>query len=175
MSDTAFENKVSTIFTRLEQRLGGRLAAEKAKTENLQSQDTRRVAFILTEAIEAEVKPAVKEALTSYDEAINRPLAPNVRWEHALLQRIGQSVDTGVKLALNLDRANHPWKPLLTAEAPKLRARVLASAEAHFADLGRVGKRRRRRDGGIPDWAVWLALFLGGVGAGLLLSRLLHG
>jgi hypothetical protein len=98
-----------------------------------------------------------------------------VRWEHALLQRIGQAVDTGVKLALNLDRANHPWKPLLSAEAPKLKARVLAAAEAHFAELGQVGKRRRRREGGIPDWVVWLALFLGGMGAGLLLARLLHG
>jgi len=175
MSDTAFESRVSTIFARSEQRLGGRLAAEKARTVNLQSQDTRRVAFILTEAIEAELKPAVLEALSSYDEAINRPLAPNVRWEQALLQRIGQAADAAVKLALNLDRANHPWKPLLTAEAPKLRARLLAAAEAHFAELGHVSKRRRRGEGGVPDWAVWLALFLGGVGAGLLLARLLHG
>jgi hypothetical protein len=175
MSDTAFESKVSTIFARLEQRLGGRLAVEKARTENLQSQDTRRVAFILTEAIEAEVKPAVKEALSSYDEAINRPLSPNARWEHALLQHIGQAVDHGVKLALSLDRAEHPWKPLLSAEAPKLRARLLAAAEAHFAELGHVRKRRRRSKGDIPDWAVWLALFLGGIGAGLLLARLLHG
>jgi hypothetical protein len=175
MSDTAFETRISAIFARLEQRLGGRLSVEKAKAENLQSQDTRRVAFILTEAIEAEVKPAVKEALGSYDEAINRPLVPNERWEHVLLQRTGQAVDHGVKLALNLDRANHPWKPLLAAEAPKLRARVLAAAEAHFAELGQVRKRRRRKAGGIPDWAVGLALFLGGTGAGLLLARLLHG
>jgi hypothetical protein len=175
MSDAAFENNVSTIFARLERRLGGRLSVEKAKAENLQSQDTRRVAFILTEAIEAEIKPAVKEALASYDQAINRPLAPNARWEHALLQRIGQSVDAGVKLALSLDRAEHPWKPLLAAEAPKLRARVLAAAEAHFAELGQVRNRRRRKAAGIPDWVVGLALFLGGVGAGLLLARLLHG
>jgi hypothetical protein len=176
MSDAAFERDVSAIFARLEQRLGGRLSLEKAKAENLQSQDTRRVAFILSEAIEAEIKPALKEALASYDEAINRPLAPNVRWEHALLQRIGRAVDGGVKQALSLDRADHPWKPLLAAEAPKLRARLMAAAEAHFAELGgHGGKRRRRVDRGIPDWVVGLALFLGGVGAGLLLARLLHG
>jgi hypothetical protein len=175
MSDTAFESRISAVFARLEQRLGGRLSVEKAKAENLQSQDTRRVAFILTEAIEAEIKPVLKEALVSYDEAINRPLVPNERWEHALLQRAGLAVDQGVKLALNLDRADHPWKPLLAAEAPKLRARVLAVAEAHFAELGQVRKRRRRKPGEIPDWAVGLALFLGGTGAGLLLGRLLHG
>jgi hypothetical protein len=175
MSDAGFEGKVSAVFARLEQRLGGRLSMEKTKAENLQSQDTRRVAFILTEAIEAEMKPAVKEALASYDDAINRPLVPNARWEHSLLQRIGQAVDNGVKQALNLDKVGHPWKPLLAAEAPKLRARVLAMAEAHFAELGKGGKRRRGREGGVPDWAVWLVLFLGGVGVGFLLARLLHG
>jgi hypothetical protein len=175
MTEAAFENNVGAIFARLEHRLGGRLSVEKAKADNLQAQDTRRVAFILTSAIEEELKPAVTEALASYDQAINRPLVPNARWEHALLQRIGQAVDGGVKQALNLDRADHPWKPLLAAEAPKLRARVLAGAEAHFAQLGQVRKRRRRSDGGIPDWVVGVALFLGGLGAGLLLARLLHG
>ena len=175
MSDTAFENRVSAIFARMEQRLGGRLTNAKAKAENLQAQDMRRVAFILTEAIEAEVKPAVHEALVSYDEAINRPLLPNERWEHALLKRIGESVDNSVKLALNLDRHDHPWKPLLSAEAPKLRARLLADAEAHFTALGEVRKRRRGKGAGIPDWVLWLALFGGGLGAGLLLARLLGG
>lgn len=175
MSDAAFENSVGAIFTRLERRLSSRLSVEKAKADNLQSQDTRRVAFILTSAIEAEIKPAVTEALASYDAAINRPLTPNARWEHALMQRVGEAVDSGVKQALSLDRAEHPWKPLLSAEAPKLKARVLAAAEAHFAELGQVRKRRRRKDAGIPDWVVGLALFLGGLGAGLLIARLLHG
>ena len=53
MSDAAFETTLAGIFSRMEQRLGGRLAAERAKTENLQSQDTRRVAFTFSEAIEA--------------------------------------------------------------------------------------------------------------------------
>lgn len=175
MSDLAFENRVSGIFDRMEQRLGGRLATEKAKADNLQAQDTRRVAFILTEAIEAELKPAVKDALSSYDEAINRPLLPNERWEHSLLRRIEQAVDNAIKLALALDRADHPWKPLLSAEAPKLRARALADAEAHFAALGKGKRRRRRGDGPIPDWVLWLAFFVGGLGSGLLLARLLGG
>jgi len=175
MSEAAWEARLSGIFGRLEKRLGGRLSVERAKTEALQTQDTRRVAFIFTEAIEAEIKPAVKEALASYDEAINRPLSPNERWEHALLKRIGQAVDGAVKLALSLDRAEHPWKPLLRAEAPKMRDRLMAAAEAHFAELGQGGKRRRRRGVEIPSWLVGAALFLGGLAAGFFLARLLHG
>ncbi|MFC3068400.1 hypothetical protein [Phenylobacterium soli] len=175
MSDAAFENRVSGIFSRLDQRLGGRLASEKAKAETLQAQDMRRVAFILTEAIEAEVKPAVKDALLSYDEAINRPLTPNERWEHALLKKIEQAVDRAIQQALALDKLDHPWKPLLSAEAPKLRARLLADAEAHFTALGKVGKRRRRSDLGLPEWLLWVAFFVGGLGSGLMLARLLGG
>lgn len=173
MTSDTFENRVSGIFERMEQRLGGRLATARAKTENLQAQDMRRVAFILTEAIEAEVRPAMKDALLSYDEAINRPLMPNERWEQALIKRIEQAVDSGVKLALALDKADHPWKPLLTAEAPKLRARLLAEAEAHLAALGKVGRRRRRGDSAVPEWVLWIAFFVGGLGSGLLLARLI--
>jgi hypothetical protein len=172
MIDTAFESKVSEIFARMEQRLGGRLAVEKAKTENLQSQDTRRMAFILTEAIEGELEPAVKQALASYDEAINRPMLPNERWEQQLLQKIGQAVDAATKLALALDKDAHPWKPLLSAEAPKIRARLTAEAEAHFAALGKVRGRRRGAAGGVPDWAVWIALFAAGLVAGFLLAHM---
>ena len=175
MSELAFENKIAGIFERMEQRLGGRLAIEKAKADNLQAQDTRRVAFILTEAIEAELNPAVKDAISTYDEAINRPLLPNERWEHSLLRRIEQAVDNAIKLALALDRADHPWKPLLRAEAPKLRDRALADAEAHFAALGKGKGRRRRREGGVPEWVLWIAFFVGGLGSGLLLARLLGG
>ncbi|HEV2530483.1 hypothetical protein [Phenylobacterium sp.] len=174
MSDTAFESKVSGIFARMEQRLASRLAVEKARTDNLQSQDTRRVAFILTEAIEAELAPAVKQALASYDEAINRPMLPNERWEHQLVQKIGQAVDASIKLALTVDREAHPWKPLLTAEGPKIRARLAETAEQHFAALGKVRGRRRGAASGVPDWMVWVALFAAGLVAGLLLARLLR-
>jgi hypothetical protein len=175
MVDAAFESRVSGILSRMEQRLGSRLAVEKAKAENLQSQDTRRIAFILTEAIEAELAPAVKEALASYDEAINRPMQPNARWEQALVQKIGQAVDAAVKLAMALDRENHPWKPLLAAEEPKLRERLTAPAEKHFAALGKVRGRRRGSEGVVPDWAVWIAIFAAGLVAGFMLARLAHG
>jgi hypothetical protein len=175
MSDAAFESKVSGIFARTEQRLGSRLAVEKAKTDNLQSQDTRRVAFIFTEAIEAELEPAVKQALASYDEAINRPMLPNERWEHQLVQKIGQAVDAAIKLALTVDREAHPWKPLLSAEAPKIQARLTETAEKHFAALGKVRGRRRGSAAGVPDWAVWVALFAAGLVVGFLLARMTHG
>lgn len=175
MSDAAFESKVASIFSRMEQRLSGRLGVEKAKADNLQSQDTRRVAFILAEAIEAELTPAVKAALASYDDAINRPMLPNERWEHQLIQKIGQAVDSAIRLALAVDKADHPWKPLLTAETPKLRARMTEMAEKHFTALGKVRGRRRGAAGGIPAWAVGASLFLVGLVVGLMLSRLMGG
>jgi hypothetical protein len=172
MSDGAFEARVGSIFAAMERRLGGRLAVEKAKTDNLQSQDTRRVAFIFTEAIEAELAPAVKQALASYDEAINLPMLPNERWEQQLVQKIGQAVDAAIKLALTVDREDHPWKPLLSAEAPKLRRRLTETAEKHFAALGKVRGRRRGSSGGVPDWAVWVALFAAGLVVGFVLAHL---
>jgi hypothetical protein len=172
MSDGAFESNLAAIFAAMERRLGSRLAVEKTKTDNLQSQDTRRVAFIFTEAIEAELAPAVKQALASYNEAINRPMLPNERWEQQLVQKIGQAVDAAIKLALAVDRDAHPWKPLLSAEAPKIRARLTDTAEKHFAALGKVRGRRRGSGGGVPDWAVWLALFAAGLVSGFLLAHL---
>lgn len=173
MTGNVFEADLSEIFARSERRLGSRLALERTKAENLQSQDTRRVAFILTEAIEAELQPAVKEALASYDAAINRPILPNARWETLLRQRVGQSVDAAVKLALNLDKASHPWKPLLSAEAPKLRARLTESAEAHFRALSSKRNRRGKASGGASEWALRAALLAIGVGVGFVISRLL--
>jgi len=175
MSDGAFETKVGAIFAAMERRLGGRLAVEKAKAENLQSQDTRRIAFILTEAIEAELQPAVKQALASYDDAINRPMLPNERWEQQLLHKISQAVEASIKLALSLDKESHPWKPLLAAEGPKIRARLTESAEQHFTALTKVRGRRRGASGTVPDWAVWVAIFAAGLVAGYFLGRLGHG
>ena len=174
MSDAAFENKVSGIFKRMEQRLGGRLSEEKAKAENLQSQDTRRVAFILTEAMEAELKPAVKEALASYDDAISRPMTPNQRWEHILTQQISQAVDSSIKLALSLDSANHPWKPLLSDEDPKLRGRLTTTAEDHFTRLGKMGARRRGGTDAGADWTMRIVMLAVGALVGFLIARLIH-
>lgn len=175
MSAAAFENSLSGVFGGAEQRLGRRLSAEKTRAENLQAQDMRRVAFILTEAIEAELKAAVVEALSAYDVAINRPLQPNERWEEALRRRIGQAVDGAVKLALALDVADHPWKPLLSAEAPKLKSRLLAPADAHFSELGKARRKRRGASDGVPDAVVWIALFAAGLVTGGLAMRLIMG
>lgn len=173
MSDAAFDSTISGIFARMEKRLGGRLAAERAKTENLQSQDTRRVAFILSEAIEAELEPAVKEALAAYNDAINRPMLPNERWEQILLHKIEHAVEGAVKLALAVDGQSHPWKPLLSAEMPKLRSRFTDTAEQHFAGLGKVSGRRGPGARAIPDWVLWLAIFAVGAGFGLVVARLI--
>src|SRR5262245_3867339 len=120
MVESAFEASLAAVFARGEHALAERLTQEKAKADNLQAEDTSRLAFILTEAIEHELQPVVRQALAGYDAAINRPITPNDRWEEALRRRIGQAVDAGVSRALALDHAEHPWKPLLSAEAPKL-------------------------------------------------------
>jgi len=171
----AFEAGLGGIFQRGEQRLASRLDAERTRTENLQAQDTRRVAFLLTEAIEDELKPAVAEALDSYDAAINRPITPNAAWEDLLRQRIGEAVDAAVQLALATDRANHPWKPLLSEETPRLRARLLALADRRFEELGRTRRARARRSEGLGDLAVWALLFAAGVVVGAIGMRLLGG
>src|SRR5438128_671526 len=98
----------------------------RTRAEALQSQDTNRLAFTLAEAIEGEVRPAVDEALATYDTAINRPIAPDDRWEEALRKRIELAVDAAVGHALKLDAAKHTWQPLLKAEAPQLRERLVA-------------------------------------------------
>jgi hypothetical protein len=175
MTGGAFETTLAGVFARGEQRLGARLAVEKAKADNLQAQDTRRVAFLLTEAIEDELRPAVEEALASYDAAINRPITPNAQWEGLIRRQIGQAVDSAVKLALAIERADHPWKPLLSEEAPKLRARLQALADEHLAELGKVRRRRSGRGEGLPDGLVWALLFAAGVVVGALIMRLLQG
>jgi len=174
MSDAAFESKVSSIFKRMEQRLGSRLAVEKTKAENLQSTDTRRTAFILTEAIEAELKPAVKEALSTYDEAISRPMTPNERWEHIVSQQIGRAVDESIKQALTLDAASHPWKPLLSDEGPKLRTRLVSTANEHFERLGKLGARARRKGDPGVEWTMRIVMFAVGILVGYLLARVMH-
>jgi hypothetical protein len=174
MSDAAFESRVSGIFKRMDKRLGSRLAVEKAKAENLQSQDSRRTAFILTEAIEAELKPAVKEALSTYDEAISRPMTPNERWEHIVTTQIGKAVDEAIKQALALDNVSHPWKPLLSDETPKLRTRLVAAADDHFTRLGKLGARRRGAPSGGAEWTMRIVMLVVGLILGYVAAGLLH-
>lgn len=174
MSDAAFESRISGIFSRMEKRLGSRLSVEKAKAENLQSQDTRRTAFVLTEAIEAELTPAVKEALSIYDDAISRPMTPNERWEHIVTQQIAKAVEESIRQALALDTASHPWKPLLSDEAPKLRSRLVETAEGHFEKIGKLGGRARRGAEPAVEWTMRIVLLAVGVLIGFLLARVLH-
>ena len=175
MPGGAFEATLGGIFDKSQQRLASRLAVEKARTENLQAQDTRRMAFLLTEAIEEALKPAVVEALESYDAAVNRPISPDESWEKLIRQRIGETTDASVKLALAIDSANHPWKPLLSEEAPKLRARLLAIAEGHLAALRKRRRGRRKAGPALTDGLLWVLLFAAGLVVGALGARLLGG
>jgi len=172
MAGVAFENALGGIFARCEQAIGDRVDQARAKAQALQSQDTSRLAFTLTEAIEHEIEPAVDQALATYDAAINRPLTPNPRWEEAVRRRIELAVDAGVDMALKLDAEKHPWKPLLTAEAPQLRERLQARADEHFEALRQQKKTRGRRVAGAPEMLVRLGLFAGGAVVGALAMHL---
>lgn len=172
MAGVAFETALGNVFARCDQAIAERLQQVRAKSEALQSQDTSRLAFTLTEAIEREIQPAVDQALAVYDAAINRPLTPNVRWEQAVRSRIGYVVDAAVEKALKLDAAQHPWKPLLARETPELRERLSARADRHFDELRKQTKTRRRQVVGAPEMLVRLGTFAGGAIVGALAMHL---
>lgn len=171
MPGAAFEGRLAAIFARCDAAVADHLAKVKARSEALQSQDTSRLAFTLTEAIEHELRPAVDEALASYDAAINRPLTPNPRWEEAVRDKIAAEADAAIALALHLDPDDHPWKPLLKREAPQLQERLLAVADAHFAELGKARKPRRRSSAGLPEMLIRLGCLGGGLAIGALVMR----
>ena len=172
----AFESALNGVFGRCEASMAEHLEKVRSRSEALQSQDTNRLAFTLTEVIEQEVTPAIDEALAIYDAAINRPIEPNDAWEKALVQRIEVEVDQAVGQALKLDDRKHPWQPLLKSEAPQLRERLVAHADKHFAELRKARRiRRRARPTGIPEAAVRLALFAGGIVVGAIAARLIEG
>lgn len=173
MPSVGFETAVGAIFTRCETAIADRIDKARARAEALQSQDTSRLAYTLTEAIEHEVEPAIDEALATYDAAINRPITPDKRYEDAVRRRIELTVDAGVNMGLKLDAERHPWKPLLAEEGPKLRERLLARAERHFEDIRQHKKKRRRRPAGLPEMLVRLGAFVGGAFVGALAMHLL--
>lgn len=173
MPGVGFETAIGPIFARCETAIAGRIDKTRTRTEALQSQDTSRLAYTLTEAIEHEVEPAIDEALEIYDAAINRPIAPDKRYEDAVRRRIELTVDAAVELALKLDAERHPWKPLLSEESPKLRERLLARADRHFDELRKAKKSRRRRPAGLPEALVRLGLFVGGIVVGALAMLLI--
>jgi hypothetical protein len=170
----AFETALNSVFTRCDEAMATHLDKLRLRSEALQSQDTSRLAFTLSEAIVDEVTPAIDEALAIYDAAINRPIEPNDRWEQALTRRIELEVDTAIDRALKLDAQKHPWQPLLKAEGPHLRERLTEHAQKHFDELRKARRSRRRaRPTGIPEAAVRLALFAGGIVVGAIAARLL--
>src|SRR5258706_4173761 len=166
MAGVGFETAIGAIFARCETAIGERIDKARARSEALQSQDTSRLAYTLTEAIEHEVEPAIDEALATYDAAINRPITPDKRYEDVVHRRIQLTVDTAVDMALKLDAERHPWKPLLTEESPKLRDRLMARADQHFDDIRKHKKSRRRRPAGLPEMLVRLGSFVGGLVVG---------
>ena len=171
----AYESALLAIFDRCEAAMAKRVERVGARSEALQSKDTSRLAFTLSEAVEEEVRPAIDEALAIYDAAINRPIEPNARWARALTRQIEFAVDAAVARALKLDDEKHPWKPLLKDETPKLRDRLTAHAETHFDKL-RQARRTQRRQAVRPRETVLRAgLFIGGLVAGAILMRLLGG
>jgi hypothetical protein len=171
---TVFETHLADIFVAAEEKLAARLAREKAKAETLQAETTSRLAYVFAEAIEHELEPSVDRALATYDAAIERPIQPNPRFEDALCERIGHAVDVATRLAAGT-AAVGPWKPLLTAEAPAIRARLLARANAHFVELGRARKAAARAANRWMELSIRIGLFLGGVLAGGLIAGLFAG
>jgi hypothetical protein len=173
MPADSFEGAVAGIFARCERALSAQLDKVKTRTENLQAEDTSRLAFTLTETIEHAVDPAIEEALASYDEALSQPVTSNPRWEEAVRARIGVAVDAGVAQALALDQLPHPWKPLLRAEAPKLRDRLMNKTNDGLKVIHRKHGPHRRRKQARREWALRLALLVLGIVIGAMLRSLL--
>lgn len=159
-----FEARLAAIFEAGEKQVAERLARERRRAGALQAQDTRRLAYTLSEAIEHELKPAVAEALAAYDAAIHRPIEPNARWEASLRARITRAVEAGVRLAVGHETG--PWKPLLEKEAPVMRERLMALAEAHFVRLGKARKAAARATHRGAQAAIRAGIFLAGAAAG---------
>jgi hypothetical protein len=166
-----FETLVAGVFARGEQAMTAALDKAKARAENLQAEDTSRLAFTLTEAIEHSVDPAIDEAVASYDEALSQPVTSNPSWEEAIRARIGVSVEAGVAGALAFDNLPHPWKPLLKEEAPKLSERLVRKANERFAEVHKRHGPQRRRKQARREWSLRVSLLV----LGLVLGFLIHG
>lgn len=168
-----FETALRSIFARCDEALHAALNKAKARAENLQAEDTSRLAFTLTEAIEHAVDPAIDEAVTSYDEALSQPIASNAHWEAAIRARIGVSVEAGVAAALAFDQLTHPWKPLLKEEAPKLSERLVRKADERLAEVHKRHGPQRRRKQVRREWTLRVSLLVLGLIVGFLIRGLL--
>jgi len=163
MPADTFEGALSRTFARCEQTLRNDLDKAKARAETLQAEDTSRLAFLLAETIEHAVGPAIDAALADYDEALGQPVTSNPRWEEAVRAHIGAAVDAGVAQAMALDQLAHPWKPLLRAEGPQLRERLVDKANAEFKEIHRRHGPRRRQKQVRREWILRLTLLVIGV------------
>jgi hypothetical protein len=168
-----FETAVGSIFVRCDQALHTALEKAKARAENLQAEDTDRLAYTLTETIEHAVAPAIDEAIAGYDEALGLPPASNPRWEEAIRARISVSVDSGVAGALAFDDLPHSWKPLLRAEAPKLSERLVRKANEALAEVHKRHGPQRRRKQVRREWSLRISLLVLGLVLGFLIRGLL--
>jgi hypothetical protein len=168
-----FETALSSIFVRCDQALRAALDKVKTRAETLQAEDTSRLAFTLTEAIEHTVDPAIDEAVASYDEALGHPVASNPQWEEAIRARISVSVEAGVAGALAFDQLSHPWKPLLKEEAPKLSERLVRKADQRLAEVHKRHGPQRRRKQVRREWTLRVSLLILGLVLGFLLHRLI--
>lgn len=170
-----FETALGGIFVHCDQALRAALDKAKARAETLQAEDTSRLAFTLTEAIEHALDPAIDEAVASYDAALGQPVASNPHWEEAIRARICASVEAGVAGALALDQLSHPWKPLLKAEAPKLTERLVRKADERLAEVHKQHGPQRRRKQVRREWTLRVSLLVLGLVVGFLIRGLLSG
>ena len=169
-----FETALGSIFVRCDQALHATLDKVKARAETLQAEDTSRLAFTLTEAIEHTLDPAIDEAVASYDAALGQSVASNPNWEEAIRARIGVSVAAGVAGALALDQLSHPWKPLLKEEAPKLSGRLVRKADERLAEVHKRHGPQRRRKQVRREWTLRVSLLVLGLVLGFLIQGLLN-
>ena len=167
-----FETVLAGVFADCERELQRQIVKAKARAEALQAEDTSRLAFTLTETIEHAIGPAIEAATDRYDEALGQPVTSSPRWEDSIRSRIGLAVDEGLSQALAIDELAHPWKPLLKAEAPQLRERLLAQAEAGFKVVHRRHGPHRRRAVVRREWTLRVALLVLGVLLGAMLRTL---
>jgi hypothetical protein len=168
-----FEIELETIFQGCRNDVGAALQRARLRAETLQAEDTRRLAFTLTETIDHAVAPSIDKAVAAYDEALHRPMGSNPQWEAAIQAHVAEAVAAGVAQALTLDNVDHPWKPLLKAEGPNLRQRLATRADEGLAHVRLDRAPRRRRRAIQQEWMLRLSLLAVGLLAGAILRGLI--
>src|SRR5215471_4972299 len=163
MAGEAFERELEAIFKACRNDLDEALERARVRAENLQAEDTSRLAFTFTETIDHAVAPAIDKAVAAYDEALHRPMVQNRQWEAAIREHVAEVVAAGVAQALTLDHLPHPWKPLLKDEGPKLRQRLADKADDGFVHVRTHSAPRRRRLAQRREWTLRISLLVVGL------------